>query len=236
MTGAVVLLVGIGLLNVYALSLVALRGPLFGTRVYRPMVLNIGLSVAPALVLAGTLLATLVVVIAAPSLLALILVLVLGGGAWLVLLPNAAYLVTELNFSHRRKDDDVPLWYDIVLVLTLAVSGVFNTLANVLLAQVVYVLVVHVNARDPYASADSWVIAAVVLVLVAVGIYLGRSIRFNSWDLLHLRSFVSKVVRHFRDRANRRNALGFVLTHAILLALLYLIVLAPALILLSKTS
>ncbi len=231
MPGIAVLAAGVALLNVYGLALVLLRGPLFGTRVYRPMLLNIGLSLAPAIVLVATLVATVAVVTIVPSSAALVVVLVVGGLVWLALLPNAAYLVTELNFSHRVKDDRVPLWFDIVLVLTLALSGVLNTLANVLLAQLTYVLVVHVDDAEPYAFPDSWIIAAVVLVLVSVGIYFGRYIRFNSWDLLHPASFAGRLAGHFRERGRWRSAIGFCLVHTILLALLYLVVVAPVLIL-----
>lgn len=231
MPAIVLLFAGIVLLNVYALVLVLLRGPVFGTRVYRPMLLNIGLSLAPAVALLAALLGLLLVVTFAPYIWLLVAVVVIGGAIWLVLLPNAAYMVTELNFSHRREGDAVPLWYDIVLVLTLAISGVLNTLANVLLAQLVYVLIVHVNDANPYAFADSWIIASVVLLLVSVGIYLGRYIRFNSWDLLHPGSFAGKLLRHFREPGRWRTAVGFCLAHTILLALLYLVIVAPALLL-----
>jgi hypothetical protein len=46
------LLAGVMALNFYALTLVLLRAPLFRARLFRPMVVNIGLSVAPGVVLA----------------------------------------------------------------------------------------------------------------------------------------------------------------------------------------
>ena len=55
MSSVLVVAGGVVLLNVYALILILLRAPLYRTVLYRPMVLNIALSVAPAgvLVLAG---------------------------------------------------------------------------------------------------------------------------------------------------------------------------------------
>src|SRR5699024_122803 len=101
---------GVALLNVYALLLVLLRAPVYRTRLYRPMMLNIGLSVAPALVLllAGL---GLLVAVALGSRVILWSVLILFGIIWVLLLPNSAYLITELNFSHRKQDEGVPLWY-----------------------------------------------------------------------------------------------------------------------------
>ncbi|WP_152193077.1 DUF1361 domain-containing protein [Georgenia satyanarayanai] len=225
---AVILLAaGVVLLNLYALALVVARAPAFGTRLYRPMVLNIGLSVAPAVVLAvTTALLLLAVVLESPL---LVWPVIAGGGVtWLLVLPNSAYLITELNFSHRRQEEAVPLWYDIVLVLTLAVSGVMNTLLNVLLVQTMYLVVGYPNDAEPFTRVDSWVLSAVVLLLVTLGMYLGRYLRFNSWDVAHPRSFVRKLVGHFGQRAKRREALGFCVTHTVLLALLYLLVVGPA--------
>jgi len=206
--------------------LVCLRAPLFGTRLYRPMVLNIALSVAPVVVL-GLLLAGLLVAAAVGSTVLIWLVIIGDGLVWLLLLPNSAYLITELNFSHRREEDPVPLWYDIVLVLTLALSGVMNALLNVVLAQGVLALVAFPNSADPLGRPASWIFVAVVLVLISFGMYLGRHLRFNSWDLLHPGSFVRRFRDHFARAGRMREAGGFVIVHSLLLAFLYLLVIAP---------
>ncbi|MBO3664848.1 DUF1361 domain-containing protein [Microbacterium stercoris] len=221
--------VGVIALNVYALLLVILRGPLFRTRVYRPMLLNIGLSVAPAVVLLIVVVVLLIVVEAFPSPIAMWSVMGVGAIIWLLLLPNSAYLITELNFSHRRDEDDVPLWFDIVLVLTLAMSGVINTLANVALVQLLAVLVAAPNAAYPLHHPVSWGAAALALVLVALGMYLGRYVRFNSWDLLRPARFLRKLVDHFREPRNSAAAAGFVITHSVFLTILYVIIAAPTL-------
>lgn len=227
--------IGIAALNVYALVLILLRAPIYTTRVYRPMILNIGLSLAPAVVLvlmAGILL---LLVQIAPGLpwfvdwLATIATVIVGGLLWLLLLPNAAYLITELNLSHRKPGDDVPLWYDIVLALTLALSGVFNTLANVAVAQVFLAALLDREDFIVAHSPVSWIGLSITLLLVAFGIYLGRYLRFNSWDLVHPTSMLKKVIAHFKQKGNFGAALGFTASHAILLLILYLIVMRPAL-------
>lgn len=231
MQSVFLLVLGIVLLNAYALALVLLRGPLYRVAVYRPMLLNIGLSLAPAIVMALMFVGMIAVVTWAPVAWLLWMILVLGGLIWLLLLPNAAYLITELNFSHRTKNDPVPLWYDIVAVLSLALSGVMNTIINVLIAQLLAVLLLvdDDQSTPPQELAGPWLVAFVVLLLVSFGIYLGRYIRFNSWDLLHPLRFVKKTLMHFSTSANRLQALGFVLTHVILLSILYYIVAVPAL-------
>ena len=55
MNAVVLLTVGTLLLSLYALCLVLLRAPAFGTAVYRPMIINIGLSLTPTAILIAVL-------------------------------------------------------------------------------------------------------------------------------------------------------------------------------------
>jgi uncharacterized membrane protein len=218
---------GVALLNVYALALVVLRAPLYGTRVYRPMLLNIGLSIAPVLVLGLVVLVDAVLIAGGAPQGVVVTVAALGFLVWLLLLPNAGYLVTELNYSHRQDGERVPLWYDIVAVLTLAMSGVLNTVVNVFVAQALLAIVLFPDDDEPFRRPASWVAVVVVLALVSVGVYLGRYVRFNSWDLLHPAQFARKLVQHFRARGVVRDALLFVVLHTVFFALMYAIVMGP---------
>ena len=226
MSAVIVVAAGVVLLNLYALALVVLRAPVYRTRLYRPMVWNIVLSIAPSVVLVIVMTGLLLVTLLSSAV--LMWAMIVGGSmAWLLILPNSAYLITELNFSHRKPGEEVPYWYDIVLVLSLALSGVLNTLLNLLLVQVFYVAVKYPNTGNPLSHSDSWVVVAIVLALVSLGMYLGRYLRFNSWDVFHPSSFWNKLTGHFRQRRARREALGFCATHTVLLAILYLVVVAP---------
>jgi uncharacterized membrane protein len=211
-------------INVYAALLVFLRARLYRTPLYRPMLLNIGLSIAPLVVLVGGLMVAIAGgSIGSPQLvyaLALLTCLV-----WLALLPNSSYLITELNMTHRKDGDGVPLWYDIALVITLAMSGVFNTVVSIFLVKVLYASMFHStsNTSGALAQLDVRALPVGVIVLCAVGMYLGRYIRFNSWDLLHPLSFVRKLGRHFAASEARRQAIGFTVTHAVFIGLVYVI-------------
>src|SRR5699024_3155767 len=144
MSAVIVVAAGVVLLNLYALALVVLRAPVYRTRLYRPMVWNIVLSIAPSVVLVIVMTGLLLVTLLSSAV--LMWAMIVGGSmAWLLILPNSAYLITELNFSHRKPGEEVPYWYDIVLVLSLALSGVLNTLLNLLLVQVFYVAVKYPN-------------------------------------------------------------------------------------------
>ncbi|KZM33552.1 DUF1361 domain-containing protein [Oerskovia enterophila] len=223
------LFLGVILLNVFAFALVLLRAPLFRTEVYRPMLLNIGLSVLPVFVLTFWIVGDLALSAAGAPTWLVVTVAAAGLVVWLLLLPNAGYLVTELNFSHRKDGEDVPLWYDIVAVLSLAMSGVLNTVVNIFLVQMFYAVLRYPDDPQPFERPASWLVVAVVLVLVSFGIYLGRYIRFNSWDLAHPVGFLRKFLGYFRAPGKVRDAVLFSGLHTVFFALIYLIVIGSLL-------
>ncbi|WP_336632795.1 MULTISPECIES: DUF1361 domain-containing protein [unclassified Microbacterium] len=220
--------VSVVLLNVYAVVLIVLRGRVYGVGIYRPMLLNIGLSFAPVLLAivfgAGLVLLTpvatrvndLVGGVGSGVLWAYLVVATL---VWLVFFPNSVYLITELNFSHRAQQTPVPLWYDIVHTLALTLSGIANAILSLAVVQTMYVLVV--DPPGDRVPPGSWIFAGVVIVLGAVGVYVGRYLRVNSWDIRHPGAMLRRVRVHLRQRGTALEAAGFVLTHAVLIALLY---------------
>jgi uncharacterized membrane protein len=226
----VVALVAVVVLNLYAAVLVWLRSTVYRVKLYRPMLVNIGLSAIPVfgavLAIAGLLVLGPVLSIAAGLSVGLstgILwgYLIVGTALWLLFFPNSIYLITELNFSHRRDNDPVPLWYDIVQTLTLTLSGIANAVLSLAVVQTGYILVVvdPTDASGPPVS--SWFFAAIVIVLGAIGVYLGRYLRFNSWDVRHPAGMVRKLVGHLRQRGKALESGGFVLTHALLIGVVY---------------
>lgn len=93
---------------------------------------------------------------------------------WLAFLPNAPYLVTD--FVHLRARPPVPLWFDIALLISCAATGLLLGYASVADVQ-------RFIARK-FGEATAWLCAASALVLSGAGIYLGRFLRWNSWDIL----------------------------------------------------
>jgi len=93
---------------------------------------------------------------------------------WLVFLPNAPYIVTD--FMHLRLRPLVPLWYDIAILASCAGTGLLLTYTS--LADVQGIL-----ARR-FSQFAGWLLAAAALMLSGFGIYLGRVLRWNSWNAL----------------------------------------------------
>lgn len=96
------------------------------------------------------------------------------GAGWLLFLPNAPYILTD--FVHLDGADGVPLWFDIGLIGIFAAIGLGLGLASL--------LIVHRVVQARAGRVAGWLVAVCSLGLSAVGIYLGRFPRFNSWDVL----------------------------------------------------
>jgi uncharacterized membrane protein len=93
---------------------------------------------------------------------------------WLLFLPNAPYIITDI--FHFQERTPVPKWVDLLLVTSAAWNGLILGIVSIL--QVESFLLKHYNKLKVDA------IITATLLLSAFGIYLGRFLRFNSWDVI----------------------------------------------------
>jgi uncharacterized membrane protein len=93
---------------------------------------------------------------------------------WLLFFPNAPYLVTDM--IHLAPRSRVPLWYDVVLLMSFVWNG--------LILGFVSLSVVHSLFEQWFGRAAGWTVVGVALAAGSFGVYLGRFLRWNSWDLL----------------------------------------------------
>ena len=96
------------------------------------------------------------------------------GVLWLLFLPNAPYLLTD--FKHLAPSPVVPLWVDVVVLAAPAWTGMLLGFLSLYLVQSV--------VRQLAGSRVAWAAAVAVLGLSSFGIYLGRVLRWNSWDVI----------------------------------------------------
>jgi uncharacterized membrane protein len=94
---------------------------------------------------------------------------------WFLFFPNAPYIVTDLVHLGKHAGDGVPKWLDILVIMTPACTGLF--LGCVSLG----VMESMVAAR--MGRPIGWMFAIGMLALGSFGIYLGRFLRLNSWDV-----------------------------------------------------
>ncbi len=95
-------------------------------------------------------------------------------GAWLLFFPNAPYIFTDL--IHLTTHYNGPFWVDLTLILLCAITGLVLGFVSLYLMQSV--------VERMLGRPVSWLFAAAVAALSGFGIYLGRFMRFNSWDVL----------------------------------------------------
>ncbi|MES2731329.1 MAG: DUF1361 domain-containing protein [Bacteroidota bacterium] len=111
------------------------------------------------------------------------------GGVWLVFLPNSPYIFTDLVHleDRRMSGHDIHILFDATLIFAFALTG--------LIAGFVSLYWVHKVLDQLFHHRISWVLIACILVLTGYGVYLGRVVRWNSWDILvHPRSLLWDVL------------------------------------------
>lgn len=95
-------------------------------------------------------------------------------GIWFAFLPNAPYLVTDM--VHFRQEPRAPIYLDEVIVCTTALNGVLLGYAS--MKRVEDWLLCR------YAERPVRIAVIAMFLACGFGIYLGRYVRFNSWDIL----------------------------------------------------
>lgn len=96
------------------------------------------------------------------------------GIAWLLFFPNAPYLFTDL--VHLSSRHDHRFWTELILILLFAWPAF---LVGCLSLQLLHDRL----SRDLHPVAG-WLFAAISCGLAGLGVYIGRFLRRNSWDVL----------------------------------------------------
>lgn len=94
---------------------------------------------------------------------------------WLLFLPNAPYIITDL--IHLRLSETPIVWLDILTVISFAICGMMCYMYSI--KDMKFILKNHFS--------EMWVDLLFYLLpfVVAFGVYLGRFLRYNSWEIIH---------------------------------------------------
>lgn len=95
-------------------------------------------------------------------------------GASLLFLPNSPYIITDL--FHLKHQASMPLWFDTLLVFSFAITGLllfYDVLQKM-----------HRFLAQQFSKIIAILGIISIIFLNAFGIYLGRFLRFNSWDIV----------------------------------------------------
>ena len=95
--------------------------------------------------------------------------------SWLLFFPNALYIITDL-IHLENSQTDVPVWFDAILLFTSSVAGL--VMAFVSLYQV------EIFLKKTVTQKHSNKLVMATLFLGSFGVYIGRFLRWNSWDIV----------------------------------------------------
>lgn len=95
---------------------------------------------------------------------------------WLLFFPNAPYVLTDLIHLAPQGHPKVPQWLDLLMLLSFALVSLWLGFQSLRMVQ-------HwVEERS--SKRVAWGMIFGVLGLSGFGVYLGRFLRWNSWDIL----------------------------------------------------
>ena len=138
-------------------------------------------------------------------------------GAWLLFFPNAPYIFTDL--IHLTKGFYGHFWVDMVLILLCAVTGLVLGFVSLYLMQSI--------VTRMFGPLTSWLFIAAVAGLSGFGIYLGRFLRFNSWDILFKPVKLYHGIGHWAsDPLSNPTSLAFPMLFSTFLFITYLMLYA----------
>lgn len=110
--------------------------------------------------------------------------IIVGGILWLFTFPNAPYLVTDV--IHLRQNHMAPVWFDAMLLFVCAWIGMIFALYS--LEHIEKVLLAF------FSKIKSQIILAILILISSFGIYVGRFLRWNSWDVVASPNSLSKDI------------------------------------------
>jgi uncharacterized membrane protein len=139
--------------------------------------------------------------------------LLLPMALWLLFLPNAPYLITD--FVHLPGMEFVR-WYDIGVLAAFALSGWLLGAVSLRAMQEV--------VRERLGGVLSWGFVFVSAGLCGLGVYLGRFLRWNSWDVFtQPRALLHEAIVVAADPGNHARILGVSLLFAALMLVGHLV-------------
>lgn len=114
------------------------------------------------------------------------LTLIIGSGIWLLFYPNAPYMISDL--IHVDKDSPTVI-YDTLIIFSISILSIFYGFYSL--------KIIHALWRNQWSLKLANIFIVFALLMSSFGIYLGRILRLNSWDLFsHTLKVFSDIFHH----------------------------------------
>jgi uncharacterized membrane protein len=140
------------------------------------------------------------------------------GLLWLLFFPNAPYLITDWLYLDTELLQE-HLWYGIGMFTVFSLCG--------LLLATVSLYLIHTLVHIRFGKEIGWLVVTVAIVLSGLGVYLGRFLRLNSWDVFTRPATVLEDLSSgLRNPENGAGPLGFTGVFAVLLFVSYYVLLS----------
>lgn len=131
---------------------------------------------------------------------------------WLIFIPNSFYILTDL--FHLQENNNAPLWFDLLLLLSFAWNGLLAGILSVRRMEKIF----HLK----FPGKHELVFLFPVMFLNALGIYIGRYLRYNSWDIItNPLSLMTDIFNLLSHPLAFKNAWGMTLCYSVFITLLY---------------
>jgi uncharacterized membrane protein len=125
---------------------------------------------------------------------------VVAGIIWLLFLPNSPYIITDL--IHIGEVRFAPDLFDSFLVFSSAWAGLLLGMHSINHMEQILI--------SKYSKKIASIVIIKVMILVSFGMYLGRFLRFNSWDIFASpNSFFIAIKEIFTNKNDLKIALSY---------------------------
>lgn len=121
-------------------------------------------------------------------------IFIVGIILWILFIPNSPYIITD--FIHLGETKSVPILFDTLLLFSSALVGLslfFHSLSHI--EQLI---------RTKCSKKVTSLIIVLIIIIVSFGIYLGRFLRFNSWDIFINHIYLLKNVWNLIFKGSNR--------------------------------
>ena len=140
-------------------------------------------------------------------------VLASGSFVWLLFIPNTFYILTDL--FHLGETGAAPLWFDLLLILSFAWNGLMLGILSIRQMEKIF--------HHKFSTRNELLFLYPVMWLNALGVFIGRYLRFNSWDIVTspfalMVDILDLLIHPFAHK----NAFAMVITYSIFMTLIYL--------------
>ena len=138
----------------------------------------------------------------------------LSFATWLFFIPNSFYILTDL--FHLGEVHNLPLWYHLIMLISFAWNGLLLGIVSV--RQMERMLELY------WGDYTRWFFIYPIMWLNALGVYIGRYLRFNSWDVIadpfHLLKDILTIII---NPIEHKYAWGMVLSFSVFMTIVYIV-------------